>query len=139
MTATPARWPTSNAEFLAGVFHPLPVASWPVLCGFAENPSDRSDTRADWTGYPWVAGCTTDNPALNWYFTLGTYAHDGAGRVGRDKDRLTTIYGVLVDDIGTRAPLSRLDTLPPSALTMTSAGNAVDSIDTASPWITLVP
>lgn len=123
MTATPARWPTSNAEFLRGVFNPLPAASWPVLCGFVGNPSDRKDKQTNWTGHPWVAGCATDDPARNWYFTLGTYPHDGAGRVHRDKERVATIYGVLVDDIGTRAPLSRLESLPPSVLTMTSASN----------------
>ncbi|CAM5795674.1 phage/plasmid primase, P4 family [Rhizobacter fulvus] len=113
------RAPASNAEFLAAIFGSLAPDERPTVCAFAGPPATGI-----WGGWPWSPGAACDGPALNWYFTLAVHRPDAGGAWRRTIDQCSAIYGVLADDIGTKAaPRARLDPLPPSVLIETSAGN----------------
>jgi hypothetical protein len=111
---------TTNAEFMAAVFQGLNEPARPFVHGFHGKPKDQKG----WSGN---AVCISDmedqNSAMNWYFTLATFKlNDGIYR--RREDHCESVYGVVLDDIGTKAaPLERLAACPPSYVIETSAGN----------------
>jgi hypothetical protein len=106
--------PATNAAFLSAIFGAPTDGITPWVCGFEGNPKERTPGR--WSGWP--SYLVADGPGLNWYFTLGVF------RAKRAHGNCAAIYGVLADDIGTKAvPRSRLDRLPPASLIETSPGN----------------
>lgn len=109
----------SNAAFLSAIFGPL-AETRPFVCGFTGHPKN-----GQWAGTAWEPGVTTtDDPGRNWYLTLGTFSADSNGAYKRQKKQFAALYGIMLDDIGTKAsPRSRLDGLPPSWLIETSPGN----------------
>lgn len=111
--------PSSNAEFLRSIFKNLTEPHRPFTLGFAGRPKDRA-----WNGAAYRADkIVVDNPALNWYFSLAVYAPAADGYHRREKD-CAAIYGVMLDDIGTKAlPIERLSDCPPSYTIETSPGN----------------
>ena len=110
----------TNDDFLTAIFKDLAEPHRPFVLGFPGKPKDRKA----WAGEPYRFGKTaSDNPAANWYFTLAVYAPGDGGYHRREKD-CVAVYGVMLDDLGTKAlPLERLDTCPPSYVTETSPGN----------------
>lgn len=112
--------PTTNAEFLATIFNALQEPQRPFALGFSGKPKDRKA----WGGEAWHHAKTdVKNAALNWYFSLATYAPADDGYHRREKN-CAAIYGVMLDDIGTKSlPLDRLDACPPSYVIETSEGN----------------
>jgi hypothetical protein len=115
-------FPTSNAEFLDAVFTGLVEPYRPFVSSFAGHPHEAHSQV--WSGTTWQHHQTlTENSSLNWYFTLSTYV-PLEGRYRRKKEFFAAAYGVMLDDIGTKAqPLSRLDGCPPSFVIETSDGN----------------
>ena len=115
-------FPTTNAEFLKSIFIGLTEPNRPFVCGFAGHPSE-APSRV-WSGKTWQNDQTfTENTSLNWYFTLSTYV-PAEGRYRRKKESFAGAFGVMLDDIGTKAqPLSRLEGCPPSFVIETSEGN----------------
>jgi len=113
-------FPTTNAEFLAAIFNSLNDPTRPFVLGFPGNPNDRQG----WGGEAWRSDKgNVDNPALNWYFSLAAYRLTDGGYHRRERD-CAAIYGVMLDDLGTKAlPLDRLDACPPSYVIETSEGN----------------
>ena len=111
--------PTNNTEFLQAVFAGLTEPHRPFVLGFDGKPKERKA----WGGNPWQAGKTsTENPSLNWYFTLATYAPDDGYH--RQEKHCAGVFGVMLDDVGTKAlPLERLAACPPSIVIETSPGN----------------
>ena len=111
--------PTNNTEFLQAVFAGLSEPHRPFVLGFDGKPKERKA----WGGNPWQAGKTnTENPSLNWYFTLATYAPDDGYH--RQEKHCAGVFGVMLDDVGTKAlPLERLAACPPSVVIETSPGN----------------
>ncbi len=112
--------PTTNGEFLSALFQGLAAPQRPYVLGFGGRPKDRKA----WGGEAWRADKShTDNAALNWYFSLATYAPADDGYHRREKD-CAAVYGVMLDDLGTKAlPLARLNACPPSYVIETSEGN----------------
>jgi hypothetical protein len=110
----------SNDEFLNAVFTNLEEEQRPFVLGFSGNPRERKA----WGGAAWRNGkVKTDNVANNWYYTLAVYEPTGDGYHRREKD-CKAVYGVMLDDIGTKAlPLDRLNACPPSYIIETSDGN----------------
>jgi len=110
----------TNEQFLTAIFKDLAEPLRPFVLGFPGKPK----VRKAWGGDAWRAGKTnTDNPALNSYFSLAAYAPDDEGYHRKEKD-CKAIYGVMLDDIGSKAlPLDRLASCPPSYVIETSAGN----------------
>lgn len=116
--------PTTNDEFLRAVFQGLAEPLRPFVLGLSGNPQARKGSA--WGGRTWHANDSrTDDRALNWYFTLAVYRNGGDGNAyyRREKD-CAAIYGVMLDDLGTKAlPLDRLNACPPSYVVETSDGN----------------
>ncbi len=111
---------TTNEQFLTAIFPDLSEPLRPFVLGFAGKPKDRKA----WGGDAWRAGKTsTENTAHNWYFSLAAYAPDDDGYHRKEK-HCKVIYGVMLDDLGTKAlPLERLEACPPSYVIETSPGN----------------
>ena len=111
---------TPNADFLAAIFKGLTGDERPVVVGI----KGRIDASTKWpAGSGWMAGLDTSDRSLNWYFTLSTYLPEG-GVYRRRKQQFHRAFGVMLDDIGTKAaPRERLDACPPSYLIETSASN----------------
>jgi hypothetical protein len=113
-------FPKNNDEFLNAVFTNFEEEQRPFVLGFSGNPRERKA----WGGTAWRNGkVKTDNVADNWYYTLAVYAPSGDGYHRRERD-CTAIFGVMLDDLGTKAlPLDRLNACPPSFIIETSEGN----------------
>ena len=122
--------PTTNAEFLIAIFQGLTEPTRPFVLGFPGNPNDHKA----WRGDAWCAEKgKVDNPALNWYFSLAAYKPTD-DRYDRRERNCAAIYGVMLDDLGTKAlPLSRLDACPPSYVIETSDNNFQAGYLLASP------
>ena len=116
--------PTSNADVLRGIFAGLEEPLRPMLLSIEGAPTGHTAWKK--THPPaWHHGAkiATDHPGLNWYFTLAVYHPDGASYRKTEK-HCAAIYGVMLDDLGTKAlPLDRLAACPPSVVIETSAGN----------------
>lgn len=102
--------PTTNAEFLAEVFGPLPHDERPWVTAFTDNPMTAPGSA--WSGFPPAMG--VGGPGMNWYCTQTTY------RGPRSSANAVRAFGVMLDDIGTKCPWP---TLPPSYAVETSRGN----------------
>ncbi len=117
---------TTNAEFLRAVFVGLAEDERPMVVAKAGTLKEGDK---HWPAKPWMP----DEPApgldrsedsrVNWYFTLSTYRAT-AGEWRRTKTQFARAFGVMLDDIGTKAVgLDRLAGLPPSYVIETSPGN----------------
>ncbi|MGA7181259.1 MAG: DNA-primase RepB domain-containing protein [Thiobacillaceae bacterium] len=113
----------TNSDFLSAIFGTLDGRTRPFVCGFRGDP--KAVFPARWAGGAWEAGVTTaDGPDKNWYFTLATFSPEGAGTYKRQKKQFAALYGIMLDDIGTKASdRNHLNGLPPSWLIETSPGN----------------
>ena len=111
----------SNAEFLSAVFTGVQDGERPMVLGI----NGKIDEKTSWpAGIGWTPDINTSAVSLNWYFTLSTYRANEAGKYRRKKDQFHRAFGVMLDDIGTKAaPRARLDACPPSYLIETSPGN----------------
>ena len=111
--------PSTNDEFLSAIFGTLPPGEFPMVCGFSGDPGN-----GQWAGWPWTRGIeSAEGPGINWYLTLATYRADGTGKARRTAAQCERVFGLLLDDVGTKAePLWSLPLLP-SAVVETSPGN----------------
>ena len=110
----------TNEQFLTAIFKDLAEPLRPFVLGFAGKPKDRKA----WGGDAWRWGkTTTENDNQNWYFSLAVFGPCADGYHRREKD-CASIYGVMLDDVGTKAlTLERLADCPPSYVIETSPGN----------------
>ena len=115
--------PTSNAEFLAGIFGTVPDKLRPLVCGFVGNPSDGSGHNVNWASWPWEPNGVADGEGRNWFFVPALFRPNADGRYARSAEQCATIFAVMCDDVGTKVDRHALDRLPPSVLIETSAGN----------------
>src|SRR5262245_2162732 len=91
--------PQSNHEFLTGIFGDLaPTGPRPTLCALPGDPKTARGT--DWAGWRWYGPQSADAAGCNWFFTLAV--HHGSTR--RRRVDCAAIYGVMLDDLGTKAP-----------------------------------
>lgn len=122
-TDTPEKtaYPRSNAEFLSQLFGQLLNDARPLVTSFSGNPHKAAD--ANWTALPWMGSEHVVSKDLNAYFTLATYRpHEG--RYHRREKDCAQLFGVMLDDLGTKAAaLEDLDCCPPSVVVETSPGN----------------
>jgi hypothetical protein len=111
---------TTNAAFLAGIFGTLEGEDRPIVLGIPGAINAGTKWLA---GTAWTPGVDTSDADLNWYFTLSTFSPaDGTYR--RKKVQFARAFGVMLDDVGTKAaPRERLDRCPPSYLIESSSGN----------------
>ena len=119
-TTTLAGPAVDNADFMSAVFGELHGTQRPIVVGV----KGRINAQTRWpAGDAWEPSLDIADASRNWYFTLSTYtAVDGGYR--RRKTQFAQAFGVMLDDIGTKAsPRERLDTCPPSYVIETSPGN----------------
>jgi hypothetical protein len=110
----------SNAELLAEIFVGLGADERPMVLSIAGLINRSTKWHA---GVAWTPASATDNSALNWYFTLSTF-RPVDGQYRRKKEQFCRAFGVVLDDVGTKAAArDRLDACPPSYLIETSTGN----------------
>ena len=111
---------TPNHDFLAAIFDGLSADERPMVLGIKGSIGSITKCPA---GSGWTLGADTGDAMLNWNFTLSTYVPEG-GAYRRRKSQFHRAFGVMLDDIGTKAaPRERLNACPPSYLIETSAGN----------------
>ena len=109
-----------NGGFMATVFGSLTGTERPVVVGIR----GRINESTHWpVGDAWTPELDLSDAARNWFFTLATYTPVD-GRYRRRKAQFSRAFGVMLDDVGTKAAArDRLDACPPSYLIETSPGN----------------
>lgn len=110
----------SNRDFLSAVFGTLPGEGRPVVVSFAGNPG--TVPKSDWFGKSWSETEPDLPPDHNCYFSLAAFRPDEAGQYRRRKAQFSVLYAIMLDDVGTKVPLERLE-LEASWMIETSRGN----------------
>lgn len=121
-----------NDEFLRVVFQDAPVQHRPVVVSFAGNPNGGAKSK--WNGAPWFTDSTLKAENNN-YFSLSVYEADATGVIRRRKNSFQGLYAIMLDDIGTKVDMDKLDALEPSWLLETSPGNHQAGYLLASPIV----
>lgn len=118
----------SNAEFIAAVFPRLPDAAFVAVCTKRGNPNvgGWDALRADQ-----VAG--TLSAQHNNYISCASFYLGADGSFKARKDRSAACHFLLLDDLGTKVPLDRLEGFQLSWLIETSPGNHQGGIILAEP------
>ena len=111
----------SNEEFMSTIFVALHATERPYVVGIPGTEIRKKPSFTNDQG--WVSGSNAARRDMNWYFTFSTYLPVG-GKYFRRKANFYRSYGIMFDDVGTKAETrSRLDKCPPSYLLETSEGN----------------
>jgi len=110
----------TNLEFLSALFRDLPQGCRATLHSFSGDPS--KDGR--WGAMPWLIGkkLPTLNPFNNNYCCVSSFHPDAEGNFYRRKVQFAGLHTVMIDDLGTKLPMSDLK-MDPSVLIETSPGN----------------
>ena len=104
----------TNGEFIAATFKTLPENAEPVLCSFYGDPQNQNA----WTAQP-VGPVSSQN---NNFICVGSfYRKDGTLRA--TSDQAAAAHFILLDDLGGKVPLERLNGFKLSWLTETSPDN----------------
>ena len=106
----------SNHEFLTAIFGQIFSTEYPLVCHKAGDPD-----LGGWKAVCWP--CNTNLPNLNWYFLPSLYRPDETGNFRAKKHLATTVYVVMVDDVGTKVSFEKFEDCPPSWVIETSPGN----------------
>lgn len=117
----------TNKTFLEAAFADMLGGTHTVICGFRGDPNtqDREQSRRNWCGQPWRLGDRVPRwfDQANAYFTIATFEPDPqTGELRRRKSEFSQSHVIMVDDVGTKVPHTKL-CLPPSALIETSPEN----------------
>lgn len=106
----------TNAEFISAIFLGLPDGVSPAVCSKAGDPEKGAwfAQRAD------SVILSTEN---NNYLALSTFRPCDDDSFKVRKDQVVACYGLMLDDLGTKAPFEQLGDFQPSCLIETSPGN----------------
>ncbi len=118
----------TNAEFLEAVFHCLPQGAFSAVCSKAGNP-DRGGwvaKRADQEGVNLSA-------EANNYVNCSSFCLSDDGTFKARKEQFVACHFLMLDDLGTKVPLDRLNGFELSWLTETSMGNHQGGIILSDP------
>jgi hypothetical protein len=118
----------TNAEFIAAVFPHLPTGAAPAVCTKRGNP--------DLGGWPCHRADQVSGDlaaAKNNYVTCASFQPGGDGSFRAQKGRFAACHFLLLDDIGAKVPLDRLDDIELSWLIETSPGNHQGGLILAEP------
>lgn len=113
----------TNGEFLRALFSGLKEGCSATLHSFPGDPGDPGENPS-WAAVAWNLG--SPNPRFpdrnNNYVCVSSFVRSGDGVVYRRKILFSALHAVMIDDLGTKLPMSDLR-LKPSALIETSPGN----------------
>jgi hypothetical protein len=120
----------TNAEFVAAVFPQLPEGGFAAVCSKAGDPSQGGWTcrRADLE----VDGLSADT---NNYISCSSFYPASDGSFRARKSDFAACHFLMLDDLGTKVPLDRLDGFELSWLIETSSGNYQAGIILSEPLI----
>lgn len=107
------------AEFIDGVFHDLPDGTRVLVGAIAGDPRQAH-------GYPvrpWPDAAARLREDTNNFVALGSYRPDESGELRRRKGQCAAVHALLLDDLGTKCSMERLNGLQVSWLLETSPQN----------------
>ncbi len=109
-----------NADFGAAAFRDIEPGARTTLHSFTGDPKDAKG----WRAQPWAPGkpLPTLNPFANNYVCVSSFHPTLNGEFYRRKVLFAGLHAVMIDDLGTKLPMSDLK-LEPSVLVETSPGN----------------
>lgn len=109
-----------NGDFLRAMFAGIAEGCGAILHSFPGDPSEN----ASWIATPWTPGNRVPRflASNNNYVCVSSFARSGDGRFYRRKMLFDALHALMIDDLGTKLPMSDLK-LAPSALIETSPGN----------------
>lgn len=109
-------------EFLAALAEGMPSDERLILCGFVGDPGTVGPTA--WRPRPWKLGADIPfSPKANAYTTVSSFGKAGDGSFRRRTETFAAGRALMVDDVCTKVPLSKVEILRPSAIVETSPGN----------------
>jgi hypothetical protein len=125
----------SNKQFLDALFRQMPKGARATLHSFGGDPS--KDGR--WKAMPWALGkpLPTLNPFANNYVCVSTFNPTAEGEFFRRKVLFAGLHAVMIDDLGTKLPMSDLK-MEPSVLIETSPGNFQAWLFLEAPIFTII-
>jgi len=97
-------WVT-NDNFLTAIFGQTFSTEHPLVCHKTGDPD-----QGGWRAESWP--CHTNQPEWNWYFLPSLYRPDETGRYRAKKELATSVYVVMVDDVGTKVPFEKFEDCP---------------------------
>ena len=116
----------TNQMFLNCMFQDMPEDTRAILATFDGDPNDESgDRRWKWKAKPWQLGqgAWQIPKEQNNYFAISVFKRDQqTGRFRRTKTNIVQLCAVMIDDIGTKVPKTKIK-LPLTATIETSPGN----------------
>lgn len=109
-----------NKQFCEALFAHMQPGCAATLHSFTGDPS----TDGRWKAQPWQLGkrLPSLNPFANNYVCVSSFTKDSEGKFHRRKVLFSALHAVMIDDLGTKLPMSDLK-MKPSALIETSPGN----------------
>ena len=110
--------PLSNADFLAAVFATVPTGAYAATCSKAGDPD-----AGGWTARRADQSAGKLSPEVNNYVNCSSFYPGADGSFKAQKGRSAGCHFLMLDDLGTKAPLARLGNFQPSWLIETSRGN----------------
>jgi len=110
----------SNDNFGAALCRDIATGDRTTLHSFTGDPKDAKG----WRAQPWAPGkrLPTLSPFANNYVCVSSFHPTLSGEFYRRKILFAALHAVMIDDLGTKLPMSDLR-LEPSALIETSPGN----------------
>lgn len=106
----------TNDAFLECIFGNDQKGEKVLVCSKAGDP-----TGGGYIPVPWP--CDTSDPDLNWYAQPSLYSPDDKERFKAQVKLAGPVYCTMLDDVGTKVPMEKLDACPPTWLIETSPGN----------------
>ena len=90
--------------------------TWPLVCSIAGNPEDGK-----YWAQPWP--CDTTDASQNWYVQPSVFEPNADGEYRAQRRLARKVLCVMLDDVGSKVPLERIETCPPTWKIETSPGN----------------
>ena len=118
----------TNAEFINAIFRGVPENAFPAVCRKLADPS-----HGGWTALR--ANESTDHltSECNNYLNCSSFYNGADGRFSAAKKNFAACHFLMLDDLGTKVAMDRLDGFELSWLIETSAGNYQGGIIFAEP------
>ena len=118
----------TNAAFIAAVFPEVPEGAFAAVCGKSGDPN-----RGGWLASRADQVADTLSAAHNNYLGCASFYPGADGSFKARKAQFAACHFLLLDDLGTKVPLERLDGFELSWLLETSPGNHQGGIILAEP------
>lgn len=112
--------PLTNHDFTAALLRDIDPGNYGTIHSFTGDPKDAKG----WPARPWMPDKRFPglSPFANNYVSVSSFAKTMNGECYRRKISFAGLHAVMIDDLGTKLPMSDLR-LEPSVLVETSPGN----------------